>query len=297
MRKIVNIFKQIFASKKDLNRSQKKHQPVIIPRESHKISRRHISKAALKVLYRLRQSGYSAYLVGGSVRDLLLGHIPNDFDVVTDARPEKIKRLFRNSYIIGRRFRLVHVHFEDEIIEVATFRGNTQETEGRIQTQKGLLLRDNVYGTIEDDVWRRDFTINALYYNIADFTVIDYTGGMEDLKQKKIHVIGDPEERYIEDPARMLRAIRLAAKLDFQVEENSAKPIRKHQELLKQGPSARLFDKILKIFHSGKSLSTFHLLQEYKVFPILFPKVARLSKNSQVLKSLWSKYLKTLMIG
>lgn len=275
MRKIVVIVKQIL--KKRSKSSQKinaSKEPQIIPREAHTISRSHISQAALKVLYRLHKFGFSAYLVGGSVRDLLLGLSPKDFDVVTNALPEEIQRLFSNSFIIGRRFRLVHVRFGNEIIEVATFRGNTKNNIGRVKTQHGVLLRDNVYGTLEDDVWRRDFTVNALYYNIADFSVIDYVNGMADLEKKCLRVIGDPIERYREDPARMLRGIRLAGKLDFSIEPSSAEPIRKYRELILHVPPARLFDKMLKIFHSGKSYAIFQLMQEYGLFEILFPQVA-----------------------
>jgi poly(A) polymerase len=276
MRKVISIFKQILNLGSKPVDQPKPHQPVvIIPRENHILSRSQISAAAIKVLYRLHNSGYSAYLVGGGVRDLLLGLIPKDYDVVTDAHPEEIQKLFRSSYIIGRRFRLVHVRFGSEIVEVATFRGNTRDHVDRIQTKQGLLLRDNVYGSLEDDVWRRDFTVNALYYNIADFSVVDYVNGMADLQHRKIRMIGDPTERYREDPARMLRAVRLAAKLDFEIDESSAKPIIKNKKLLEQIPPARLFDKMLKVFHSGKSLATFKLLEKYELFAVLFPQVGK----------------------
>jgi poly(A) polymerase len=281
MRKVVQIFKQIFKwGPSTTIESAIVHGPVIIPRESHKISRGRISKAALKVLYRLHRAGFSAYLVGGSVRDLLLGLSPKDFDIATDAHPEQIQRLFNNSFIIGKRFKLVHVRFGAEIIEVATFRGASSNAGGRIHTKHGLLLRDNVYGTLEDDVWRRDFTVNALYYNISDFSVVDFTGGMNDLKARTIRVIGDCSARYREDPARMLRAIRLAGKLNFTIEEETAKTIRKHKGLLKHIPPARLFDKLLKIFHSGKSFEIFKLLREYGLFSLLFPKSAQVLQSS-----------------
>jgi poly(A) polymerase len=278
MRKLVTIFKQILTKGSNSKKSTN-HAPIIIPRDEHKISRRQISQAALKVLYRLHKAGYSAYLVGGSVRDLLLGLSPKDFDVVTDALPEQIQKLFSNSFIIGRRFRLVHVRFGKEIVEVATFRGNTQNHSARVKTPHGVLLRDNVYGTIEDDVWRRDFTVNALYYNIADFSVVDYTGGMADLEKRCLRVIGEPAERYREDPARMLRAIRLAGKLDFEIEAESAQAIKEFNNLLPHVPTARLFDKMLKIFHSGKSFATFKLMLEYDVLSILFPAVAESLKE------------------
>jgi poly(A) polymerase len=266
MRKLVTIFKQILKRQDNLDRT-----PSIIKREQHTISRSHISKAALKVLYRLYNAGFASYLVGGSVRDLLLGLSPKDFDIATDAHPEQIQKLFKNSFIIGRRFKLVHVRFGSEIIEVATFRDNKAQDSRRVETQHGFLLRDNVYGTLEDDVFRRDFTVNALYYNIADFSIIDYVQAMEDLKRRYIRVIGEPAARYREDPGRMIRAILLAGKLDFIIEPTSLESIKEHKELLAHIPPARLFDMLLKIFHSGKSFAIFQLLREYDVFSILFP--------------------------
>lgn len=271
MRKVVTIFQRVFSFRPSSSRS-KSHQPTIINRKDHGISRSLISQSAIKVLYRLHKSGYAAYLVGGSVRDLLLGHIPKDFDVVTDAHPEEIQKLFSNSYIIGRRFRLVHVRFGRETIEVATFR-SSEDSGARIKTSHGVLLRDNVYGTLEDDVWRRDFTVNALYYNIADFSVVDFAEGMKDLQSRHIKVIGDPDSRFREDPARMLRAIRLAGKLDFEIDPLSGDSIRKNRELISHIPPARLFDKALKIFHSGKSFAIYQLLRKFDLFSILFPNV------------------------
>ena len=183
----------------------------IIPRDQHSVSRADISEAALKVLYRLNKYGYQAFLVGGGVRDLLLGREPKDFDIATDASPEQVREVFRNSRLIGRRFRLAHVHFGREIIEVATFRAPSDHTEeGDRKVEDGRILRDNIYGTLDDDVWRRDFTVNALYYNIADFSVVDYTGGLADLEAGQLRMIGEPDARYQEDPVRMLRAIRFA---------------------------------------------------------------------------------------
>lgn len=282
MRKAIKIFKNLFKSRRSTEHSiPKKRLPAIIPRKEHNISRNRISQAALKVLYRLHKAGFAAYLVGGSVRDLLLGGTPKDFDVATDAHPEQVHKLFQNSYIVGRRFRLVHVRFGSEIIEVATFRGYSDDNPDRVQTQHGMIIRDNVYGTLEDDVWRRDFTVNALYYNIADFSVVDYTGGVADLKQKCIRVIGDPDARYREDPARMLRAIRFAAKLGFEIESDSAELIKSLRELLLQVPPARLFDKLLKIFHSGKSFATYQLLSEYNLFSVLFPRTQQVLADNQ----------------
>lgn len=229
------------------------------------MSRKDISPNALKVLYRLSDAGFSAHLVGGSVRDLLLGHKPKDFDIATDAHPEEIKRLFVNCRLIGRRFRLAHIFFGREIVEVATFRSDLEHI-----SSTGMILRDNLYGTIEEDAMRRDFTVNALYYNIKDFSVIDYCNGLADLQQRQMRIIGDPEQRYREDPVRMLRAIRLAAKLDFQIEAKTALAITHCGDLLGQVAPARLFDEMLKLFLSGHALKTFELLQQYGLFHHLF---------------------------
>lgn len=244
----------------------------IITRSEHNISRDNISAEALKVLYRLKQAGYKALLVGGGVRDLLLGVEPKDFDIATDARPEQVRELFRNCRLIGRRFRLAHVHFGREIIEVATFRAN-HEIEGDRLIEDGMILRDNVYGDLDDDVWRRDFTVNALYYNIADFSIIDYVGGVEDVKAGCIKFIGDPEERYREDPVRMLRAIRFAAKLGFKIDPETEKPIPALAHLLEDIPAARLFEEVNKLFLGGSALQTFEKLRQYGLFKQLFPEV------------------------
>jgi poly(A) polymerase len=230
-----------------------KSQPIVIPRPEHNISRANISPNAVKVLVRLRDAGFRACLVGGGVRDLLLGREPKDFDIATDARPEQVYKLFRNCRLIGRRFRLAHVQFGQEIIEVATFRGHGDDNEdgdgARVErAADGRILSDNVYGSIEDDAWRRDFTINALYYDIADFAVLDYVGGMTDLEAGLIRLIGDPVERYHEDPVRMLRAVRFAAKLGFRLDPATEAPLHRLGHLLEKIPSARLFDEILKLF-------------------------------------------------
>jgi poly(A) polymerase len=245
-------------------------RPQVIPRPEHNISRDQISESALKVLYRLKNGGYGAYLVGGSVRDLLLGREPKDFDVATDARPEQIRELFRNSRLIGRRFRLAHVRYGDEIIEVSTFRAQHNETDD-CQMVEGRILQDNVYGTIDDDVWRRDFTVNSLYYNIEDFSVIDYVGGMNDIRAGRIRLIGDPDRRYIEDPVRMLRAVRFAVKLGFRIDPESEKPIFRLNDLLADIPPARLFEECIKLFTGGSALQTFEQLRHYDLFRILFP--------------------------
>ncbi|WP_455222343.1 polynucleotide adenylyltransferase PcnB [Kaarinaea lacus] len=256
--------------------------PVVLQRDAHIISRSNISDPALKVLYRLKKSDYDAYMVGGGVRDLLLDRHPKDFDIVTNALPEDAIQLFRNSRLIGRRFRLVHVHFGKEIIEVATFRGHEEPSdEDDVKdrhTRDGMLIRDNVFGTIEEDAWRRDFTINALYYNIQDFTVIDYTGGLDDLRNHLIRIIGNPEQRYREDPVRMLRAARFAAKLGFSIEANTEAPIYQLADRLTQVPPARLFEEVLKLFLSGHAVATYDLLRKYTLFDKLFPYTAALLK-------------------
>ncbi|EKO3742099.1 polynucleotide adenylyltransferase PcnB [Vibrio metschnikovii] len=248
----------------------------VITRQEHNISRQLISENALKVLYRLHGAGFDAYLVGGGVRDLLLNHTPKDFDIATNATPEQIRQLFRNCRLIGRRFRLAHIMFGRDVIEVATFRGHHQEINQHIaaQSEAGMLLRDNVYSTIDEDAERRDFTVNAMYYNIADYSIHDYAGGIEDLDDKLIRLIGDPQTRYREDPVRMLRAIRFAVKLDFDIEEDTAAPIETLAPLLKEIPSARLYEESLKMLQSGHGLETYHLMREYNLFQQLFPQVA-----------------------
>lgn len=244
----------------------------IYSRSEHCISRAQISENALKVLQRLKKADFEAYLVGGCVRDLLLGREPKDFDVATNASPEQVKQVFRNCRIIGRRFRLAHVFFGREIIEVATFRGSEQEeSDQQVVHEDGRLLRDNVFGTLEEDVWRRDFTVNALYYNIRDFSVVDYTGGMQDHANAVLRLIGDPNLRYREDPVRMLRAIRFAVKLGFSLHPDTEQPIYTQAELLKSIPSARLYDEVLKLFLSGYGVQTFEMLRHYGLFAMLFP--------------------------
>jgi poly(A) polymerase len=262
------------------------------------------------VLYRLKEAGYQGFLVGGAVRDLLLGLRPKDFDVATDALPEEVRRLFRNCRLIGRRFRLAHVFFGNEIIEVATFRaaaaperedaedldaeGGAEggadgaesradepaefsppaDSEHRAFDTRGRILRDNIYGTIEEDVWRRDFAANGLYYNIEDFSIWDFVDGVNDVKARRLTMIGDPETRYREDPVRMLRAVRFAAKLDFSIEPNTEAPIRRLAYLLDGVPPARLFDEVLKLFLSGFGAKAYGLLQQYGLFEHLFPQSA-----------------------
>jgi poly(A) polymerase len=293
--------------------------PRIIPRSEHAISRSRISPNALRVLYRLREGGYMAFLVGGCVRDLLIGIEPKDFDVATDALPEEVKKLFRNCRLVGRRFRLAHVFFGRETIEVATFRAATAPSQGdeplpqadpedgespefdepsveaealparmseesgrdldnddnsaRHVDASGRIVRDNVYGTIDEDVWRRDFTANALYYNIADFSIWDYVNGVQDVAARTLRLIGDPETRYREDPVRMLRAARFEAKLGFQIDPQTARPIATLRELLAGVPPARLFDETLKLFLSGHGARSFEVLRRRGLLAALLPTV------------------------
>ncbi|MGY0505366.1 polynucleotide adenylyltransferase PcnB [Luteimonas sp. e5] len=258
------------------------HVPRKIPRDAHPVSRKDISPNAVRVLYRLREAGYQACLVGGAVRDLLIGVVPKDFDVATDATPEEVKALFRNCRLIGRRFRLAHVVFGREIIEVATFRANGGDDEGdREIHDDGRVLRDNIYGSIEEDALRRDFTANALYYDIADFSIHDFAGGFDDIKARLLRLIGQPEARYREDPVRMLRAVRLAAKLDFAIEPTTAEPIPRLAGLLAEAAPARLFEECLKLFLSGHAVASFEGLERHGLLPVLLPEAAAALKANR----------------
>ncbi len=302
--------------------------PTIIPRSEHIISRKWISPNAVRVLYRLKEQGYHAYLVGGGVRDLLLGREPKDFDIATDAKPNEVKKAFRTCRLIGRRFRLAHIHFHDEIIEVATFRSNapeepevpdaapseqttlalfpeqtaaeaavTQQTSPETQeplspgapvtpaivvkprpprmlkTEGGMILRDNVFGTPEEDALRRDFTVNALFYNIADYSVIDYVGGMADLKSGLIRIIGDPLVRFTEDPVRMVRAVRFAAILGFEIEENTYQALLELRDKVALASPARMYEEVLKLFLLGEGEKTYQLLRRTGLFGVIFPRL------------------------
>ncbi|MEN8204370.1 MAG: polynucleotide adenylyltransferase PcnB [Pseudomonadota bacterium] len=258
----------------DTGRNETRSAATLVSRSEHSISRVNISPNALKVLYRLKDSGFQAHLVGGGVRDLLLGREPKDFDIATDAHPEDVRKLFRNCRLIGRRFRLAHVMFGREIIEVATFRALQQDSEGNADQHvddEGRIVRDNVFGDIEGDAYRRDFSVNALYYNIADFSIIDYTGGMADIERGVLRLIGDPDTRFREDPVRMLRAVRFATKLGFRIEPATEEPIKELASLLGDIPPARLFDEMLKLFMSGSALANFEMLRHYNLFGQLFP--------------------------
>lgn len=248
----------------------------------HGLRLEQFSRNSTSVVYKLQDAGFQAFLVGGCVRDALLGETPKDYDVATSATPEQVRALFRNSRIIGRRFKLVHVYHGRELVEVATFRGSHEDenSDKAMQHASGRILRDNVYGTLEEDALRRDFTVNALYYDPDQQSIHDFCGGVADLKQRTLRLIGEPEQRYLEDPVRMLRAIRFAAKLDFAMEEHTMAPIRRLAPLLRDIPPARLFDETLKLFLSGHALATFELLLDHNLFEPLFPMTSKaISQN------------------
>lgn len=264
---------------------ENKPNPAIVPSNVHHISLEDISRPAQQVLQRLQQAKYQAYLVGGGVRDLLLGREPKDFDIATNALPEEAKSVFNNSRLIGRRFRLVHVRFGRSIIEVATFRGHHDGSHingsSEAHIKNGMIVRDNVFGTMEEDAWRRDFTINALYLNIQNMMLIDYTGGMDDVSAEQIRIIGDAATRYTEDPVRMLRAVRFSAKLGFTIEAETEKQLYTLGKNLEAIPPARLFEEVLKLFLNGAGVETFILLQRYGLFRYLFPQTAVALENKK----------------
>jgi poly(A) polymerase len=252
--------------------------PVVVPRAEHAISRKQIDPDALKVLYRLHQNNYAAYLVGGSVRDLLLGRRPKDFDIGTNAHPYQVKRLFRNCWIIGRRFRLAHVRFGPKAIEVATFRRQLSAAElaapeelhegiplDQSADHDRMLHRDNTFGTPEEDAFRRDFTVNALFYDIADFSIIDFTGGLRDLEARVIRSIGDPTERFQEDPVRMIRAVSMASRLDFSIDPPIDAAIAAQRGELARSAPARLVEEIYKLLRAGSSEKAFRMLAERRL--------------------------------
>jgi poly(A) polymerase len=267
----------------------------IIERGDHCISRKSISPNAVKVLYRLNEAGYHAFLVGGGVRDLLLGDTPKDFDISTDATPEQIKQLFRNAMIIGRRFKIIHLRFGREIIEVTTFRAHhAPENEFKENTTNrsikgldsahssaGMILRDNVYGDINGDALRRDFTANALYYTIDGFRIIDFANGLQDIDNRLLRMIGDPATRYREDPVRLLRAVRFAAKLGFEIEKKTRAPMNELAPLLESISPARIFDETLKLLTGGQAEKTFDLLRQFKIGDVLFPATMACTKDPQ----------------
>jgi len=293
-------------------------KPTITSRKEHSISRKWISPNAVRVLYKLKEHGYYAYLVGGGVRDLLLGREPKDFDIATDATPNEVKKVFRNCRLIGRRFRLAHIHFHDDIVEVATFRSmmsdepeiieavpvvaaamdyavpelpvqeeaippvaeTTSAAPGAkprpprmLKTDDGMILRDNVFGTPEEDALRRDFTVNALFYNIADYSVIDYVGGMEDLRRGRIRIIGDPMVRFTEDPVRMVRAVRFTALLGFDIEAETYRAMLELKDKVALASPSRMYEEVLKLFLLGEGEKTYQLLRKTGLFGVIFPQL------------------------
>ncbi|MCW5197771.1 polynucleotide adenylyltransferase PcnB [Buchnera aphidicola] len=247
----------------------------IIPKKKHNISINKISKNAIKILFRLHKSGYQAYLVGGSVRDLIIGNQPKDFDLVTNATPLKLKKLFKNCRLIGKRFQIAHIIFKKETIEVSTFRGH-HHNKNHIKTYKkkdrfGILLYDNIFGQIEEDVERRDLTINALYFNIIDFSIRDYIGGMKDIKKKIIRLIGNPQVRYREDPVRILRVIRFSTQLNMKIEKKTSQAIPKLSKLISHVPSARLFNELNKLLQMGFGYQAYKKLKKFALLKIICP--------------------------
>jgi poly(A) polymerase len=269
-----------------------RHRTVITQRENHSVSRASIDPNALKVLHRLNRAGYTAYLVGGGVRDLLLGRTPKDFDVATNAHPHQIKELFRNCMLIGRRFRLAHIRFRDMIIETSTFRRpGSHDPDAESQGVHARHKRTNTFGTPEEDARMRDFTINGLFYDIENFTVIDHVGGQKDLQRKLIRCIGNPGIRFPEDPVRMLRAVRFASRLGFNIEKKTLRAIAKHRAELKNAAPARLIEEIYRFFGFGTGLAAFLLLDETKILQVLMPALDNhLRSNTDSGPGLW-KYL------
>jgi poly(A) polymerase len=247
--------------------------PRVLPREEHPISRRDISKNTLKVLYRLNEAGYKAFLVGGGVRDLLMGGTPKDFDVATSARPEQVRRVFRNARIIGRRFRLVHVHFHDEIVEVATFRRGPGQADPDAVSGSLLITDDNAYGSPLEDAFRRDFTVNAIFYDIADFSVIDYVDGLADLERKLIRIIGNPDVRFCEDPVRMLRACEFAGRLGFSIEPATQQAVHRNRKELEKASPARLTEEVIALARCGRAGAALQWALELGLLEVLLPEV------------------------
>ncbi|MEZ5535910.1 MAG: polynucleotide adenylyltransferase PcnB [Thiolinea sp.] len=247
----------------------KPEQPTVIT--AHDIATDKICSRSLGIIKKLQKAGHEAYLVGGCVRDLLLGHTPKDFDIATSAHPEQVRKLFSSCRLIGRRFRLAHIHFGRDYIEVATFRAPHDESSGGQTNAQGRIIHDNVYGTLEEDAWRRDFTINALYYNPVSNEILDFVGGLDDLEKRQISLIGDPEQRYREDPVRMMRALRFASKLDCRITGATEELITPMASLIAGVAPARLFDELLKLLHSGYGLKSFRMLDEYCILEHLLP--------------------------
>lgn len=274
--------------------SAKKSAPVVCERADHCISRKNIDPDALKVLYRLSKLGYTAYLVGGGVRDLLLGRSPKDFDVGTSATPNEVKRAFRNCFLIGRRFRLAHVRFGAKVIETATFRQNSQTVGEIIEHAAEGPFEDNTFGTPETDANRRDFTVNGLFYDIKTFAVIDWVGGLKDLKKKVIRSIGDPMIRFREDPVRMMRAVKFAARLDFKIERGTEKAIRRLHSCILTAAVPRLCEEIFRLFTYGASEKAFRMMYEFGLLGDLLPELAKFIDSDGGAKSSTWNYLAVL---
>lgn len=254
----------------------------VLNSQQHSLSQHKISKHAREVIKVLQKNNFEAYAVGGCVRDLLLDLNPKDFDIATNATPQQVKRLFRRSRIVGRRFQIVHVQFGRELIEVTTFRSNNTSKNGKVQqAESGLLTRDNMFGSIYDDASRRDLSVNALYYDTENNTLHDFCDGLEDLAKRKIRIIGNPATRYSEDPVRLLRVLRFAAKLGFQIDHKTQKPIVKMAPSLQQVSAPRMFDETLKLFMGGYGLAVFQLLFEYRLFAQLVPQTSQLIDQGQ----------------
>ena len=273
---------------------RRKKRPVVYTRPEHCISRKNIDPDALKVLYRLSQLGYTAYLVGGGVRDLLMGRTPKDFDVGTSARPGEVKSAFRNCFLIGRRFRLAHIRFGSKVIETATFRRDSQTVGEIIEHAAEGPHEDNTFGTPETDAYRRDFTVNGLFYDIKDFSVIDWVGGMKDLEKKIIRTIGDPEIRFREDPVRMMRAVRFSAKLGFRIEHKTAAAMKKWHSCILSAATPRVCEEVFRLFPYGHSSEAFRLMYECGMLGDLLPSLSKFIDESGGKKSPTFKYLDVL---
>ena len=273
---------------------KKKKGPVVYTRPEHCISRKNIDPDALKVLYRLSSLGYTAYLVGGGVRDLIMGRTPKDFDVGTSASPNEVKRAFRNCFLIGRRFRLAHVRFGDKIIETATFRLNSQTVGEMIEHAAEGPVEDNAFGTPETDAYRRDFTVNGLFYDIKDFSVIDWVGGMKDIEKKIIRSIGAPEIRFQEDPVRMMRAIKFSSRLGFKIERKTWAAMKKYHSAILLAAPPRVCEEVYRLFPYGKSREAFRLMWECGMMKDLMPAVSEYIDRSGGEKSPMWKYLEVL---
>ncbi len=273
---------------------RKRKGPVVYKRSEHCVSRKNIDPDALRVLYRLSSLGYTAYLVGGGVRDLLMGRQPKDFDVGTSAKPNEVKRAFRNCFLVGRRFRLAHVRFGDKVIETATFRQNAQSVGEIIEHAAEGPLEDNVFGTPETDAYRRDFTVNGLFYDIKDFSVIDWVGGMKDIADKVIRSIGDPSIRFQEDPVRMMRAVKFASRLGFTIERRTLAAMKKYHSCILTAAVPRVCEEIFRLFPYGKSADAFRLMWEVGLLKDLLPELsAHIDSHGGRRSSAW-KYLATL---